>query len=463
MFNFIIIMFKQYNQNQLQLLPPNLSDMIAEDHLARLINHAVDGMDLSFIEQTYSPDGQHAYPPQMLLKILAYGYASGVRSSRKLADRLQEDIVCMWLAGRLTPDFRTIADFRKDKLGDFKKVFEQVLGVCFQIGLARVGKVAVDGTKIRASASKNKAVYRVNLARRKELIQQKVEEIIREAEKLDEEEDRLYGSSTPHRTGKKFTKEEIVKALKKVQQERAKLEKKQRVLKARKQDIKKKEGLMRRDRNSFVSSDPDATVMMMKEGYIAPGYNVQLATEHQVILGYGVSSDRNDTKLLKPTVEEVKERTGRKPETISSDSGYGTKKNYRYLKKERIAPYIPYPSYEQERILKNKGLFTPPKQPDRELEKYKFRQRLRLQSEEGKLMMKRRREDVEPVIGNLKRNLGFRRFSLRGKRKCEFELGLFSVAHNLIKIRNWVRKLAEWDDGRKKGIELGIVLGYRTA
>ena len=264
-------------------------------------------------------------------------------------------------------------------------------------------------------------------------------------------------------TAQKFTKEEIVKALKKVQQERAKLEKKQRVLKARKQDIKKKEGLMRRDRNSFVSSDPDATVMMMKEGYIAPGYNVQLATEHQVILGYGVSSDRNDTKLLKPTVEEVKERTGRKPETISSDSGYGTKKNYRYLKKERIAPYIPYPSYEQERILKNKGLFTPPKQPDRELEKYKFRQRLRLQSEEGKLMMKRRREDVEPVIGNLKRNLGFRRFSLRGKRKCELELGLFSVAHNLIKIRNWVRKLAEWDDGRKKGIELGIVLGYRTA
>src|SRR3989338_3882800 len=98
-------------------------------------------------------------------------------------------------------------------------------------------------------------------------------------------------------------------------------------------------------------------------------------------MGYGISSDRNDTKLLKPMIEEVKERTGRKPEAIGSDSGHGTKKNYRYLKKERIAPYIPYPTYEQERILKNKGLFTPPKQPDRELEKYKFRQRLRLQSE----------------------------------------------------------------------------------
>jgi len=456
-------MFKQYNQNQLQLLPPNLSDLIVKDHLARLINHAVDGLDLSLIEQTYSPDGQHAYPPRMLLKILVYGYASGVRSSRKLADRLKEDIVFMWLSGRLTPDFRTIADFRKDKLTDFKKIFEEVLETSFQIGLTRVGKVMIDGTKIRANASKNKDVYRTNLDRRKELIKQKVEEIIAEAEKLDEEENRLYGNATLHRTGKTFTKEEVVKALKKVKQERAKLVKKQEVLKAKKQDISKKERLMRGDRNSFTSSDPDATVMLMKEGYIAPGYNVQLATEHQVILGYGLSSDRNDTKLLKPMVKEVKERTGRKPEAIGSDSGYGTKKNYRYLKKERITSYIPYPTYEQERILKNKGFFTPPKQPDRELERYKFRQRLRLQSEEGKLMMKRRREDVEPVFGNLKRNMGFRRFNLRGKRKCELELGLFSVAHNLLKIRNWVRKLAKWDDGRRKGIELGIVLGYRTA
>jgi len=456
-------MFKQYNQNQLQLLPPDLSDMVAKDHLARLINHVVDEMDLSFIEQTYSSNGQHAYPPRMLLKILVYGYASGVRSSRKLADRLKEDIVCMWLAGRLTPDFRTIADFRKDKLADFKKIFEEVLETSFQIGMARVGKVMIDGTKIRASASKNKAVYRVNLARRKELIKKKVGEIIAEAEKLDEEEEKLYGNATPHRTGKIFTKEDVAKALKKVRQERNRLAKKKAVLKIKANIIKEKEIIMRKDRNSFTSSDPDATVMMMKEGYIAPGYNVQLATEHQVILGYDISSDRNDTKLLKPMVREVQERTNRKPETIGSDSGYGTKKNYRYLKKERIASYIPYPTYEQERILRNKGLYEPPKNPDHELEKYKFRQRLRLQSEEGKLMMKQRREDVEPTIGNLKRNLGFRRFNLRGKQKCELELGLFSVAHNLIKIKNWVRKLAKWDDGRRKGIELGIVLGYRTA
>lgn len=133
-----------------------------------------------------------------------------------------------------------------------------------------------------------------------------------------------------------------------------------------------------------------------------------------------------------------------------------------HLKQQKISSYIPYNTYEQNRILRNKGLYQYPKDPDVELERYKFIQRLRLQSKEGKEMMKRRREDIEPVIGNIKRNMGFRRFNLRGKNKCEVELGLVSLAHNLKKIRNWVKKLSEWDDGRQKGIELGLVLGYRV-
>jgi len=456
-------MFKPYNQNQLQLLPSDLSDMIAKDHLARLISHAVEQMDLSFIESTYSPNGQHAYDPRMLLKILIYGYAIGLRGSRKLADRLKEDIVFMWLAGRQTPDFRTISDFRKDKLSDFKKIFDQVLDTCFAIGMARVGKVSLDGTKILANASRNKAIYRTNLKKRRELIQQKVEEIMKEVEAADEEEERLYGNATPHRIGKVFTKEEIAKAVKKIEQERKKLEKKRGILKAKEADINKKEHLMRRDRNSYSSTDKDSTVMMMKEGYIAPGYNVQLATEKQVILGYGVYSNRNDMRLLKPMMKELKERTTRTPEILIADAGYGTKMNYRYLKHRAISAYIPYQNYESERILRNKDLYEPPKSPDREFEKYKFRIRLRLQSEEGRQFMKRRREDVEPVFGNLKRNMEFRRFNLRGKWKCELELGFFSVAHNLLKIRNWVKRAVEWDDGRKKVQELGMVLGYLPA
>lgn len=457
------IKFKNYQQNQIQLLPQSLDDKLPKDHLARLINQVVDDLDISFIESAYSPNGQHAYPPRMLLKILVYGYAVGIRSSRKLADKLTEDIVFLWLAGRLTPDFRTIADFRKNKLQDFKKIFEQVLESCFAIGLVRAGKVSLDGTKILANASKNKAVYRINLQKRKELIKQKVEDIIKEAETIDEEEDRLYGSQTLHRTGKVFSPEVIRKAVKKIEKERQRLEKKQKALAAKQEIINKQERLMRKNRNSYAATDKDATVMFMKEGYVAPGYNVQLATENQVIVGYGVFPDRNDVKLLKPMIKEIEERTGQPPQAILADAGYGTKLNYRYLKNKQITAFIPYNYYEQEKTLRNKGLYEIPKKPDTEFEKYKFRIRLRLRSEEGERMMRRRREDVEPVIGNLKRNLNFRRFSLRGRKKCELEFGILALAHNLKKIKSWLKKLANWDDGRARGIELGAVLGYRTA
>jgi len=340
------IKFKEYNQSQLQLLPQDLESKIAPDHLARLISKAVDDMDLLFIEQTYSNDGQHAFNPRMLLKVLVYGYSLGLRGSRKLADRLKEDIVFMWLSARNTPDFRTISDFRKDKLIDFDNIFEQVLKTCFALNMVRVGKVSLDGTKALANASKNKAVFRTNLKKQKELIHQKVEEIMKEVESADEEEERLYGNATPHRTGIDFTDpkvlEKITQSVKKIERQRKRLNKKKAILTARESEINKKERIMRKDRNSFSSVDKDATVMMMKEGYIAPGYNIQLATEHQVILDYEVSSNRTDQKLLKPMVEKIKKRTGRVPETMITDAGYGSKFNYRYLKNQKIQSYIPY-------------------------------------------------------------------------------------------------------------------------
>lgn len=456
-------MFKEYNQNQLQLLPPDLSDIVVKDHIARLINHSIDKMDLSFIEQQYSINGQRAYDPRMLLKILVYGYSSGIRSSRKLSDRLKEDIVFMWLSGRQEPDFRTISDFRKDKLIDFKKIFEQVLETCFSLGLARVSKVSIDGTKILANASRNKAVYRKQLFQRKDFIKQKVDEIIKEAEDLDKQEDELYGNTTINRTGKVFNDKEIGQAIKKIEKQKERLEKHKKILQAKTQEIRAKERKMKKDRNSFMLTDKDATVMRMKEDYSAPGYNVQLASEKQIILSYGVSSDRNDIKLLKPMLKEIKERTKRKPEIVITDKGYGCKMNYRYLKKEKITPFIPYNTYDQDRILIKNKLYQKPNKPDRELEKYKLTQLVRLQTEMGKQMMKRRREDIEPVIGNLKRNMEFRRFNLRGKLKCELELGLFSLAHNFKKLKNGVKRLIERQDDKQKTLELGMVLGYLPA
>ena len=455
-------MFKPYAQNQSQLLPQSLEEVIAPDHLARLISHSMDEMDISSIERLYSDNGQHGYYPGMLLKVLVYGYASGIRSSRKLADKLREDIVFMWLSGRQTPDFRTIADFRKDKLADFKSLFEQVLATSMDIGLIRVGTISLDGSKILASASKNKMQYRKQLLKRKIDLKEKIEQIIKEADDLDAEEDKLYGSNTINRTGIVITKEKVVAAIKKIQKRKQTLNKHKVIAKAKLSSIKVKEKTMRNDRNSYSSTDPDATLMMMKEGYIAPGYNIQLATEQQVILGYGVYPDRNDQKLLKPMMEEVEARTKRKPESVVTDAGYGRKMNYRYLKNQKIVAYIPNQSYEQDTILHNKGLYHIVS-PDVELERYKAKMRIRLQSDQGQAMLKRRRQDVEPTFGDLKRNMEFRRFNLRGKLKCELELGLVSMAHNLKKMKSWIKKATQWDDGRTKIQKLGHILSYLPA
>lgn len=445
-----------------QQSPQSLEEMIVPDHLARLISHSVDHMDISGIERLYSEYGQHAYHPRMLLKVLIYGYASGIRSSRKLADKLHEDIVFMWLTASQYPDFRTIADFRKEKLADFKSLFEQVLSTSMDIGLIRVGTISLDGSKILASASKNKMQYRKQLLKRKINLKEKIDQIIKEADDLDAEEDRLYGSNTINRTGIVMSKEKIAKSIKKIQKRKQTLNKHKAIVKAQISSIRQKQQIMRKDRNSYSSIDSDATLMMMKENYIAPGYNIQLATEHQVILGYGVFSDRNDQKLLKPMLEEVTARTKRKPQSIIADAGYGRKMNYRYLKNQKITAYIPNQNYEQESILRNQGLYHIVS-PDVELEKYKARMRIRLQSEHGQQMLKRRRQDVEPTFGDIKRNMEFRRFNLRGRLKCELELGIISMAHNLKKMKFWIKKATNWDDGRTKIQELGKTMGYLPA
>jgi len=366
----------------------------------------------------------------------------------------------MWLAGRQNPDFR------KDKLANFKSLFEQVLATSMDIGLIRVGTISLDGSKILASASKNKMQYRKQLLKRRINLKEKIDHILKEADDLDAQEDRIYGSETINRTGIVITKEKVAAAIKKISRRKQTIKKEKTILKAKLSAIKTKEQTMRKDRNSYASTDPDATLMMMKENYIAPGYNIQLATEHQVILGYGVYSDRNDQKLLKPMMEEVEARTKRKPESVLADAGYGRKMNYRYLKpacpvgrNRKIAAYIPNQNYEQDAILRNQGLYQI-KNPDVELEKYKARMRIRLQSEQGQAMLKRRHQDVEPTFGDIKRNMEFRRFNLRGKLKCELELGLVSMAHNLKKMKSWVKKAIQWDDGKTNIQELGHILGY---
>lgn len=452
--------FKAYSVAQGQLLPQNLDDDISPDHIARLINTVVDELDLSFIEKMYSIDGRSAYHPKMLTKVLVYGYTIGVRSSRKLADRLHEDVVFMWLSGRQSPDFRTISDFRKSKLIDVKKIFIEVLNLCRQLGMVRVGKVSIDGTKFRGNANGNRMQYRKILEKRKKTIEEQVNDIFDEVENIDREEDEIYGDSTEH-TGVKWSDVDVKKILGKMARKKKSLANKVSKLQSRKIDIDSKLRKMRKDRNSMSSTDKDATMMLMKEQYIAPGYNAQIATERQVILAYDLSSNRNDNKLLRPMIEAVRKNTGKYPEFAIADAGYGSKMNYRFLNSKKITSFIPYNNFNKEMSDRSNGIYTHTK--DKELARYKFTQQMRLKSKEGERMMKRRREDVEPTFGDIKRNMNFRTFGLRGKTKCSIELGLISIGHNIKKVKSYLKKASEWNNGNMQVEKLGMILGYQLA
>jgi transposase len=149
------------------LMPASLDDKVPQEHLARYIDKVVDQLNIKEIEDSYSDLGCHAYHPQMLIKVILYGYCIGVRSSRRIQKEIREDLVFMWLAGQQEPDFRTISDFRKDRIKDIKRLFNQVLVICYELGMVQCGKVSIDGTKIEANSGRNRITYRKKLAKDK--------------------------------------------------------------------------------------------------------------------------------------------------------------------------------------------------------------------------------------------------------------------------------------------------------
>ncbi len=475
-------MFKEYNQNQIFLLPPDISKMVAEEHIARLINDIVDTIDISPIIKCYCPYGQRAFHPRMLLKVLFYAYATGTRSSRKIAKKLEEDIVYMWLSGMQRPDFRTIALFRSRQLKEIKAVFVEIVNLCVEMGITKIGRVYIDGTKIEANASGHKMIYLKSLKRREERIEKEIQKILNEACEIDNQEDKRYGTKRG---------DELPSILRRREHRFKKLKEAAERIREQKEYLKQ--------RSNCSKTDKDANLMRMKRDYIYPGYNVQLSTNNQVIIHYGVSNQCNDTALLKPQIEGIKEAYKQKPKEVIGDSGYGTEENLRYLEKEKIEGIIPYQALKREKSRayqnnpysrdkfiydrKTKRIRCPQgylmrlesiqrdKKTKAIIKKFKGRRckscsgaifctsayqrgyeykpwwektkekiRYKMSLEKVKRIYNQRKMEVEAVIGNIKHNLGFKKFLLRGIEKVDIEAGLISIAHNLIKIFRFRQK-----------------------
>jgi transposase len=362
------VTYKPYQQEQAMLLPPSLGELIPADHLVRVVNQVVEEMDIGPIEAKYKGGGTSAYHPRMMLKILVYGYVERIYSSRQIAKALRENINFMWLSGMSKPDHRTINHFRGERLkGVIEAVFASVVEVLVAGGSIQLENYYVDGTKIEAQANKHRVVWAKRNRRYQEQIRDKVQEILEEVERVNAEEDEVYGDGDLPEVdiGKRIDSETLQKTIEEINQKLRNLPKDQE-LKAAVEKMeqnylprqRKYEAQERKlaGRNSYAMSDEDATSMRMKEDrgakkpWAKPAYNVQLGTENQFVVAFSLHQKPGDTTCLIPHLAGLQQQLKRLPKNIIADAGYGSEENYAYLEKHRLGNFVKYNTFHREQI-----------------------------------------------------------------------------------------------------------------
>jgi transposase len=427
--------YKPYQPEQDLLLPPSLKDWLPERHLAYFVSEVVDELDLSGIYAVYEQDerGQPPYDPRMMMKVLVYAYCVGVYSARKIQQRLAEDVAFRVLAAGNEPDFRTIADFRKIHLEALKGLFEQVLKMALEVGAVKLGRVALDGSKIKANASKHKAMSYERMREQEKDIRKQVKALLERAEATDAEEDRRYG--------KGCAGEELPEELQRRQRRLKRIREAKRALEARARERAKKEGqavegAQPKGKDQYNFTDPESRIM--KDGAtkeFVQGYNAQIVVEpeRQLIVGQGVTQAANDKEQVAPMMEAVEEQSGERPGAVIADSGYCSEKNLEQLEsaerpERRIEAFLATGRQKHgERKVAVRGRLPKGATPVERMKR-------KLQTQAGAAIYAARKGIVEPVFGQIKQGRGFRRFSLRGFEKVKAEWALVCATHNLLKM-----------------------------
>ena len=406
-----------------------------EDHLAYFISETVDRLDVSVFYRCYEGDGRRNCPfdPRMMVKVLLYGYATGVRSSRKIAKKLHEDVAFRVLAAGNFPAHRTIAEFRQRHLKEFEELFVQVVQLAQEIGLLKLGTLALDGSKVKANASKRKAMSYGRMKKEERRVREEIGKLLEQAAAVDAEEDRLYGEEARG--------DELPEELRRREDRLAKIEAAQRRLEQRQAAADRAQGRRegderksprggRRFKREFGVpedkaqenfTDPDSRIMKSADGF-TQAYNTQIAVDEntQLIVATGLTQCAADNGELLALVEEVERIVGEVPEQVLADAGYKGETNFEQLEHKGIDAYV---SLARE---KKKASSRPD-------ERYPASQRMydKLQSSTGQMTYRKRKGIVEPVYGWIKEILGFRRFSLRGTEKVTPEWDLVCCATNL--------------------------------
>jgi transposase len=436
--------FRPWKIDQTQLLPPSVQDFVPRDHLSRFIVALVrESLDLSAITASYTSSlGQPPFDPWMMTALLLNAYASGLYSSRRIAKACIERADFMMIVALDPPDFRTISDFRKRHLQALAALFVQVLKLAEAAGLVKLGHVALDGTKIKANASKHKAMSYERMKKREAELQAEVDRWLAAAEAADAEEDKTFGKDKRGdgmpdwaadkqmrlariREAKAALEAEAKAAAEAQAKARAEAEEKRKAEGRKTPGKKAKPPAAEPDAKAQRNfTDPDSRVLLTKDGYIQ-GYNAQAAVDStaQIIVAHELTPSMSDQGQLIPLTDGIKANLGRKPKEASADAGYCSEANLEALAERGIGAYVATgrAKHPANASRETGGPLTQTMR--RKLKRAGYRSRYRL-----------RKQVVEPVFGQIKQARGFRQFLLRGIEKVRAEWAMICTAHNLTKL-----------------------------
>ena len=474
--------YRPWNPDQSYLLPPSPREWLPDGHLALFLLDLVDELDLSEIEeaiQAKDARGTRPYSPRMMVALLLYAYAVGVFSSRKIERATYEDVAFRVIVAEQHPDHWTINQFRSRHRKAFKGLFVQVAQLCMQMGMVKLGALALDGSKVQASASKHKAMSYGRMKQELARLEREIEELVARAEAADSEEDERFGErqreeDLPAEIRRRETRRQRIRAAMEALEAEAEAARAQELraqaeahrkkaettsdptvakrsttlaakrdaaaeaLEAEREEAPDDDDDLPRHRPKHKPdgtpkpkaqrnfTDPDSRIMK-RNGQYLQGYNVQVVVdaEHQVIVATGVSNQAPDTEYLSPLVDRIEQTVGALPQQLLADSGYDSAANLELCEEKGMRPYIarqrtaadprPPPSGADDR--------TPAQRRDH-----------RHSTPDGKAAYAARKHIVEPVFGQIKEARGFRRFLLRGLDKVRDEWNLVCATHNILKM-----------------------------
>ena len=438
--------YREWSPDQAYMFPPSPRDWLPEDDLVYFIVETVATLDLTPVFAHYERElrGQPPFYPRMMVALLLYCYATGTRSSRKVMRRCQTDVACRIIVGEDVPDFRTISDFRKIHLARLEGLFLEVLKLCALAGLSRVGTIALDGTKIKANASRHKAMSYDRMKEEEKRLQEEIAQLLAEAEAIDAAEDQTHGrdrrgDELPDELKRRAGRLAKIKEAKSLLEERARTEAQQeaarRQAEGKEPPAKPPAEAVPEPKDQINFTDPESRIMKTSnKGWDQCGNAQAVANEDQIILAADVTEQANDKRQAVPMVDQTLENlkaagVERPIGAAVMDSGYYSEANTKALEQRDVDPYI-----ATERLKHNQEI--PPVPRGRIPKDYTAQQRMarKLRTAKGRATYAQRKGIIEPVFGQLKQVLGFRQFSLRGLTAMRGEWRLMCTVHNLLKL-----------------------------